>query len=215
MSLRGDLREAGIADEHLGAVEAVVRRYLADEYVPLNRFNELNDKNKQFAEQLKAAQAAQKEAEDKAIKAESDMTALSEQLTQTESDWLTRYTELEDAHRQEAEDRALLETYNARTSAIRDYIKDTAYDTDMVMSLIDYDALTVEDGKVLGVDTAIAALKKDKAFLFKGEEPVVSTAPTSAPVDPSKINFGEALAKRASEADAIVAAATEKYFGQK
>ena len=60
-----------------------------------------------------------------------------------------------------------------------------AHDVETIERLIDRDAVTVDEaGTVLGVDEAIAALKKSKPFLFGTQRSTGGTAKTPRPVAP-------------------------------
>lgn len=216
MSLRDDLISAGLEDAQAKIAEAVLKAQIAGEYIPKHRFDEVNEKNKELAKSLTQAEADKAEAIKRAEKAEGEVTPLQEQLQSTKAEWEKKYQDLEEKHKQEEEDRQTLETFNARMNAIKSYLGETVYDTDMVSSLIDLEGLKVENGKVSGVKEAVEAIKKDKPFLFKPEEKLHSTAPTSAPNKggSEKVNFGELLAKKAQAVDELTQAATEKYFGK-
>lgn len=216
MSLRDDLISAGLEDAQAKIAEAVLKAQIAGEYIPKHRFDEVNEKNKELAESLTQAEADKAEAIKRAEKAEGEVAPLQEQLQSTKAEWEKKYRDLEEKHKQEEEDRQTLETFNARMNAIKSYLGETVYDTDMVSSLIDLEGLKVENGKVSGVEEAVEAIKKDKPFLFKPEETLHSTAPTSAPNKggSEKVNFGELLAKKAQAVDELTQAATEKYFGK-
>jgi hypothetical protein len=60
-----------------------------------------------------------------------------------------------------------------------------AHDVETIDRLIDRDAVTVDEaGTVLGVDEALAALKKSKPFLFGTQRSTGGTAKTPRPVAP-------------------------------
>lgn len=216
MSLRDDLISAGLEEAQAKIAEAVLKAQIAGEYIPKHRFDEVNEKNKELTKSLTKAEEDKAEALKRAEKAEGEIAPLQEQLQSTKTEWEKKYQDLEEKHRQEEEDRITLDTFNARVNAIKSYLGESVYDQDMVSSLIDFDSLKVENGKVSGVKEAVEAIKRDKPFLFKPEETLHSTAPTSAPNKGSseKVNFGELLAKKAQAVDDLTKAATEKYFGR-
>lgn len=214
MSLRDELISAGLEDKQVKIAEAVVKAYIAGEFIPKQRFDEVNTKNKELSKSLAEAQTAQSEAEKRAKEAEEQLPTLKSELESTKAEWQQKYSDLEARHKQEEEDRHVLETFNARMGAIKSFLGESVYDADMVSSLIDLESLKVEDGKVSGVKEAVEAIRKDKPFLFKPESELKSTAPTSSPKkDKGEINFGELLAKKAEQLDAQTAEATKKYFG--
>ena len=213
MTLREQLKALSLSEEQVSSVESLFHQQIAGEYIPKSRFDEVNEKNKELAKDVGRLESEKEAVERRAKKAEEGLAPLQEKLTKVEEDWKKKYDALDSGYKQKEQERLALEAYNARTGAIKAYLKDSAYDSDMVVSLLDLDSLEIKDGKVLGVDKAVDALKKDKAFLFK-DETWESTAPTSAPKDGTGgTNFGEALAKKASAVDAITKAAAEKYFG--
>lgn len=212
MALKDDLKALGLTDEQVSSAENVLRQHIAGEYIPKHRFDELSDKNKSLAQELGRSESEREAAEKRAKKAEDSLTPLQEKLISTESEWKQKYADLEAAHKQEEEDRITFETYSAKMDAVKKYIGDTAYDSDMITSLIDFDSLKYEDGKVSGVDKAVDQIRKERSFLFK-DDSYESTAPQSAPnMEGKGLNFGEMLANRASATDAMTQAAAAKYF---
>lgn len=214
MALRDELMSAGLEDKQAKIAETVLKAYIAGEFIPKHRFDEVNTKNKELSQALSDAETAKAEAEKRAKDAEDQLPTLKDELTNTKTEWEKKYNDLEAKHKQEEEDRQILETYNARMNAIKSYLGETVYDTDMVSSLIDFDSIKVENGTVSGVKEAVEAIRKNKPFLFKPESELKSTAPVSAPKkDKGEVNFGELLAKKAEQVDAQTAEATKKYFG--
>ena len=214
MTLREQLKSAGLTDEQTASVEGIFHQQIAGEYIPKSRFDEVNEKNKELAKDVGRLESEKEAVEKRAKKAEEGIAPLQEKLTKTEEEWKKKYDDLDAGYKKKEQERIALETYNAKTGAVKAYLKDSAHDSDMVISLLDLDSLEIKDGKVLGVDKAVEALKKEKAFLFK-DDSWESTAPTSAPKGEGgqSVSFGEALAKKASEMDAVTKAAAEKYFG--
>lgn len=214
MDLKEMFLTASFTEEQAKSAESILRQYVANEFIPKSRFDEVNEKNKALAQDLGRAESERDAAEKRAKKAEDDITPLKDKLSSTETAWAEKYKQLEEDYKQKEADRIALETYNTRLSAVTGYLKDSAYDSDMVVSLIDFDTLEVKDGKVIGADKAVEALRKEKPFLFKSDD-WSSTAPTSAPEGEkgNTQNFGEVLAKKASAVDAQTEAAAKKYFG--
>lgn len=215
MSLLQDLISAGLAEEQAKVADTVLKQYVAGEYVPKYRFDELRTKNKELSEEVARIETEKNSLEARAKKAEEDVAPLKEQISKVETDWQTKYKELEEQHAKEAEDRYLVETFTAKTNAINKLIGDSAYDASLVSSFIDFDNLDYDGTNVSGVEEALQKIKEEKPFLFKAPEQVKSTAPNSAPSDASSIlNLGQALAQKANEAAAVTEAATQKYFGK-
>lgn len=214
MPLKEDLIAAGLDEAQAKSAEGVFKTYLVGEYIPKHRFDEVNAKNKELAQELVRSETEKTEAEKRAKKAEEGLTPLQEELKKTSELWEQKYNDLVETHKREEEDREILDTYNRRLGAIRKDLGDSSYDPDMVVSLIDFENLKVDGDSVSGVKEAIDTLRKEKPFLFKPEEALKSTAPVSAPKkETTKVNFGELLAKKKGEADSLTEAANRKYFG--
>lgn len=214
MNVRDALKAAGLPEEYLTQTETVFRQFVAGEYIPKSRFDELNEKNKSLAKEQGVLEEQLRVMETRAKKAEEGLEPLKSQVASTEAEWQKKYAELENSYRQKEEQRAAEEIFNARSSALKSYIGNTAYDVDMVISMLDLSKLEVKDGKVMGVKEAVDTLRKQKEFLFKRDE-WEGTGPKSAPnaEETGKENFGELLAKKALASDALTAEANKKYFG--
>lgn len=215
MSLREDLKALGLPEEQLSPIEAVVKKFVAGEFIPKIRFDEVTTKAKELSQELVRAESEKTTAEKRAKEAEDKLVPLTESLEATKKEWEKKYADLEEAHRQEEEGRALMEAYENKINIIKDFIKDSAYDVDMVSSLIDLDQIDPDGDPKADAQKLVEQLKKDKAFLFKDSETIQSTAPHSDPTPGStsqKLDFGQQLAKRAAESDALTKAAEDKYF---
>lgn len=212
MSLRDDLKAVGLSDEQATSAENVLRQFVAGEYIPKSRFDEVNNKNKELATELGRQEANIGALEKRAKKAEEGLAPLQAKLQETETSWKQKYEELDAGWKQKEQDRVTLETYNSKLDAVKKALGESAYDSDMIVGLMDFDSLEFKDGKVSGVDKALQSIRKEKPFLFK-DEMLQGTAPQSSPVEPAQgINFGELLAKKASATDALTQAAADKYF---
>lgn len=214
MAIRDELISAGLEDAQAKIAEAVLKSYISGEYVPKHRFDEVNTKNKELSQSLAESESKRQDAEKRAKEAEDQISPLQEEISKTYSEWEQKYTDLQKKHEQEEEDRRVLAEYQSKVGAIAKFLGDSAYDKEMVSSLIDLNSLKLENGNVSGVKEAVERIRKEKPFLFKPEETVESTAPVSAPKKQAeKVNFGELLAKKAEQIDAQTAEATKKYFG--
>lgn len=212
MSLRDDLKAVGLSDEQVASAENVLRQFVAGEYIPKSRFDEVNNKNKELATELGRQEANISALEKRAKKAEEGLAPLQAKLQETETSWKQKYEALDAGWKQKEQDRITLETYNSKLDAVKKALGESAYDPDMIVGLMDFDSLELKDGKVSGVDKALQSIRKEKPFLFK-DEMLQGTAPQSSPAEPAQgINFGEFLAKKASATDALTQAAADKYF---
>lgn len=213
MSLRDDLKAVGLSEDQATSAENVLRQFVAGEYIPKTRFDEVNNKNKELATELGRQEANIGALEKRAKKAEDGLAPLQAKLQETETSWKQKYDELDAGWKKKEQDRITLETYNSKLSAIQKLLGDSAYDSDMVVGLVDFDAIKYEDGKVTGANEILQTIRKEKPFLFK-DEMMQGTAPQSQPVDVGGkgVNFGALLAKKASATDAMTQAAVNKYF---
>lgn len=214
MNLLEQLKAAGLTDDQSRATENILRQFIAGEYIPKSRFDEVNEKNKSLAQELGRAESERDTAEKRAKKAEEEVNPLKEKITSVDAEWKKKYEDLQADYKQKEADRVAKETYDIKYNAVLKCLQDSAHDNDMVVSLLDFDTLEITDGKVSGVEKAVDALRKQKPFLFKSDD-WSSTAPTSAPKGEggSGQSFGEQLAKKALSIDQQTEAAAKKYFG--
>ncbi len=165
MDLNELLARLGVAeDKHEDAVKAV-KEYLDGSYIPKSRFNEVNAKNKELADQITA-----RDAQLTKLKKESgDNDSLKAQIEALQK---------ENKQAKEAADARLKDLQ--LTSAIKLAVAADAQDTDIVAGLINRDTIIFgEDGKVTGLNEQVEALKQSKPFLFKQAPAPISYTPKS------------------------------------
>lgn len=127
------------------------------EYVPKNRFEEVSKENKTLKTTLKENETSLEELK-KSAGSNEELTAQIEKL-QAEA------KEAEQKHADELKEMKL-------NSAIKIAIGGRVQDEDIVSGLINKEKLVIaEDGKVIGLDEQLKALKENKAFLFKEDKP--------------------------------------------
>ena len=154
MTIKELLKNIGVADDKMDEAEKAVKDYLDGDFVTKARFNEVNESKKSLTEQL----------------AERDKQLTTLKKSAGDNEGLKKEIEaLQAANKeQKAEFEAQAKALKIDT-AVKLAIADSAQDVDIVAGLIDKAKLILgEDGKVTGLTEQVEALKKDKAFLFKG-----------------------------------------------
>lgn len=180
-------------DEKLAEKAAEESKKELSDYVPKNRFDEVNTSKKQletsindYKTQLEALKTAA-----------GDNESMKEQIANLQAENQKK----DEEHQKELKDLQM-------TNAIKLAITNSAQDCDLVTGLIDKSKLILgEDGKVTGLDEQIKSLKESKAFLFKEEKTgtskpqpgfkmgSVSQSDTGGS-DDGKVNMKDAIAAR-------------------
>ena len=158
MTISELLKSIGVPDDKAKDAEGKMKSYLDGDYVTKARFNELNESKKSLAEQI--------------VERDKQLTSLKKSAGDNEG----LKKQIEDLQKANKEQK---EAFDNQTKALRLdtaiklAIADSAQDADIVSGLIDKNKLILgEDGKVTGLTEQVEALKKDKAFLFKGTTPL-------------------------------------------
>lgn len=163
MTISEFLKSIGIPDDKVQDAEGKMKSYLDGDYVTKARFNELNESKKSLAEQIAER--------DKQLKDLKKSVGDNEDLRKQIEDLQQANKEQKDAFDNQTKTLRL-------DTAIKLAIADSAQDADIVSGLIDKNKLILgEDGKVTGLTEQVEALKKDKAFLFKGAAPLPNYHP--------------------------------------
>lgn len=157
MTIKELLTNLKVAEAEQAAAEKAVKDFLDGAYVTKSRFNEVNEKSKLFEKQVNERDSQLKDLKknvgnNEALKAQID------KLQQTNKE------------QKDASDKAM---HDLRlNTAIKLAIGDKAQDSEIVAGLIDKEKIILsEDGKITGLNEQLAALQKEKAFLFKAVEP--------------------------------------------
>lgn len=149
------LLELGLNEEIAKKVIEAHQAAIKDNYVPLTRFNEVNEEKKQYKEQVdnlnKELGKLQKQLEDN-----QDAAQTIEQLKQQIKD---KEIEMEKIRKQNAIKFEVLK-YNPNDVA------------DILPHLKDENITINEDGTITGLKEQLEALKENKPYLFKQAEPV-------------------------------------------
>ena len=149
-------------DEKLAEKAAEQSKKELSNYVPKERFDEVNEAKKQLEESSK-----EHETQMEALKqAAGDNEGLKKQISELQEQNKRKDTEYEE----KLKDLRI-------TNAIKLAVSGSAQDSDLVAGLIDKGKLILgEDGIVTGLDEQVKALKEKKAFLFKDQkEPQVES----------------------------------------
>lgn len=156
MTIQELLKNIGVADDKMADAEKAVKDYLDGNFITKARFNEVNESKKSLTDQL----------------AERDKQLTSLKKSVGDNDGLKKEIEaLQAANKQQKADFEAQAKALKIDTAIKLAIADSAQDTDIVAGLIDKAKVVLgEDGKVAGLTEQVEALKKDKAFLFKGTQ---------------------------------------------
>lgn len=157
MTLQELLAKIGIAKENMESAEKEFKAFLDGSYVPKSRFNEVNEEKKTLQTTI-----ADRDKQLETLKKNSgDAEGLKKQIEQLQAD------------NKKAKDEAEAKLKDLQfANAIKLAIVEKAQDVDIVSGLFDKTKLILgEDGKVTGLTEQVEALKKNKAFLFKGTTP--------------------------------------------
>lgn len=178
-----ELMNRGLSEEHADIVVEMIK----DSFVPLYRFNEINDKMKSYksqaeekAEEIKTLSEKVKNVE----RLEGENQKLKDDYAKAESDHATTLTSIKKNH------------------ALGDYLRDKkAKNVKAVMALLDMDKITFENDTLAGHEDQVNTLieGENSKFLFdsntgynpKGTQPGQATGGTATG---SGISFRDAIA---------------------
>lgn len=180
-------------DEKLAEKAAEESKKELSDYVPKERFDEVDKTRKTLEESVKGY-----EQQLEAVKtAAGDNESLKQKIS-----------ELQEQNKQKDEEYKTQLNDLRMTNAIKLAISADAQDSDLVAGLIDKDKLILgEDGTVTGLDEQVKALRENKAFLFKekqNEKPdtqrpgfrVGVTRNTADTKETGKVSMKDAIAAR-------------------
>lgn len=181
-----ELMNRGISEEHAD----IVIEMLKDSYVPLYRFNEINDKMKSYKSQV----------EEKT----EEIKTLSSKVKDTEK-LESENQKLRDDMEKAATDHATALTTIKKSNALTDYLRDKkAKNVKAVMALLDMEKITFENDTLAGHEDQVTSLmeSENSKFMFdsgtgytpKGTQPGQATGGTAT---------GNALSFRDAIANAI------------
>lgn len=146
----------GLTDELATKAEEASKKEL-EAYIPKTRFDEVNEAKKQ----------AEKDVKDR----DTQIETLKKSAGDNED--LKKQIETLQEENKTAREKAESDMKELKlTNAIKLAVAGKAQDEDLVAGLFDKSKLILgDDGKITGLDEQLKVLQKDKAFLFKTEEP--------------------------------------------
>ena len=176
-----ELMNRGLSEEHADIVIEMIK----DSFVPLYRFNEVNDKMKSYKSQL------------------DDKTAEVETLTKKvgDTDKLNKeIQDLKDANSKAAGDHLAELARLKKSNAIDGVLRDSkAKNVKAVKALLDMDKITFENDTLSGLEDQIKALQESDTSKFMFETTPVYAPKGTEPGEPSggsankTLSFGDAI----------------------
>lgn len=160
--------ELGLEEEVAKKVLEAHQEEIKDRFVPIARFNELNEENKNYKTQLDDRDTQLKD-----LKAK---VQGNEELT-------NKITELENLNNQTKEDYEKTIKEIKKSTSIELKLKDEkAKNIKAVKALLDLDKVSVDGDNIIGLDEQLKTLKESDPYLF-GEDTLRGKNPKS-PTDP-------------------------------
>lgn len=200
------LIKAGYTEEEAKKIEKIFNEHLDGNYVTKDRFNTVNEDNKNLKNQLKDRDAQL----DKISKAGNDIETLKQTVESLK-----------------AENKATKEKYEADLkqtkikSAIKSKINNEVYDPDLALTLFDLTKIELDDNDNIksGFDDQYTNIKKDKPYLVKTpEKPQIKLEGTKGfegnkeGGSEKEEGFGAKLASMKLGSETPNSKATEYYF---
>lgn len=176
-----ELMNRGLSEEHADIVLEMIK----DSFVPLYRFNEINDKMKSYKSQLDEKTA--------------EVDTLTKKVGDTEK--LTKeIQDLKDANSKAAGEHASALASLKKSNAIDGVLRDSkAKNVTAVKALLDLDKITFENDKLEGLDEQVKALMESDSskFMFEtdpGYKPKGTEPGEPSGGNPTKtLSFGDAI----------------------
>lgn len=162
------LKELGLDEEIAKKVLEAHKEAIKDNYVPIARFNEINEEKKELKNQL--------EDRDKQLQELKVKAAGNEELT-------AKITELEELNKQTKEEYENKIAALRKETAIELALKDAkARNIKAVKALLDLDKVSLDGDNLLGLEEQLEGLKESDPYLF-GEDKLSGREP-KPPADP-------------------------------
>jgi hypothetical protein len=162
------LMEMGLDEETSKKILKAYQDSLKDRYVPIERFNEVNEEKKELKTQI--------EDRDKQLKELKIKAAGNEELT-------TKITELETLNNQTKEEYETKITALRKETSIELRLKDEkAKSIKAVKALLDLDKVSLDGDNLIGLDEQLKTLKESESYLF-GEDTIKGRG-SNPPGDP-------------------------------
>ena len=162
------LKELGLDEEIAKKILEAYKEAIKDKYVPIERFNEVNEEKKELKNQL--------EDRDKQLQELKVKAAGNEELT-------AKITELEELNKQTKEEYENKIAALRKETAIELALKDAkARNIKAVKALLDLDKVSLDGDNILGLEEQLKGLKESDPYLF-GEDKLSGREP-KPPTDP-------------------------------
>lgn len=162
------LIEMGLDEETAKKVLEAYKEAIKDNYVPIARFNEVNEEKKELKVQLEERDTQLKELKEKA--------AGNEEL-------IAKITELENLNNQTKEEYEIKIAALRKETAIELALKDEkAKNVKAVKALLDLEKVSLDGDNLIGLDEQLKGLKESDPYLF-GEDTLKGRG-TNPPGDP-------------------------------
>lgn len=169
------LMEMGLDEETAKKVLKAYQDSLKDRYIPIERFNEVNEEKKELKIQIEDRDKQLKELKIKAVG--------NEELT-------TKITELETLNNQTKEEYETKIAALRKETSIELKLKDEkAKNIKAVKALLDLEKVSLDGDNLIGLDEQLKALKEKESYLF-GEDSIKGRGvnPPGDPIDPEYKN---------------------------
>lgn len=168
-----ELKELGLSDEQ---ADKVLKGY--DGYVPKERFNSVNEAKKKAEQEV-----ADRDKQIEELKKAGNVDELKQKIDELQK------------QNKEASEKYAADLKNLKLDAAIKAALSNAQDVDIVAGLIDKSKLILgDDDKVTGLVEQVSQLQKDKAFLFKANQPynpANGNPPTTNPFAKEQWNLTE------------------------
>lgn len=162
------LKELGLDEEIAKKILEAYKEAIKDKYVPIERFNEVNEEKKELKNQL--------EDRDKQLQELKVKAAGNEELT-------AKITELEELNKQTKEEYENKIAALRKETAIELALKDAkAKNIKAVKALLDLEKISLDGDKIIGLDEQLEGLKESDPYLF-GQDKLSGRDP-KPPTDP-------------------------------
>lgn len=167
------LIEMGLEEEVAQKVLKAYQESIKDKYIPIARFNEVNEEKKELKTQLEERDEQLKELKEKA----QDSEELSEKIA-----------ELEEQNKQAKEEYETKMAELKKNTAIDIKLKDArAKNIKAVKALLDLEKISLDGENLIGIDEQLETLKEKESYLF-GEDKLIGGEPNKGGTPTPEVN---------------------------
>lgn len=168
-----ELTEIGLDEETAKKVLDVYQESLKDKYVPIERFNEVNNQTSELKTQLEERDKQLKELKEKAQGSEElseKIAELEKENEQARKEYETKMSELK------------------KNTAIDIKLKDArAKNIKAVKALLDLNKISLDGENLIGIDEQLETLKEKESYLF-GEDKLIGGEPNKGGTPTPEVN---------------------------